>query len=235
MRSSLPPLVLPVISLWLAGCMPPPERSPLDLPGDMLLTPTPLAVSSEQALAVGPALVLDEVVFETEDDVLEKLEEALGVARQAKQVENELTAKRRAETQRAAALETQAASLEQRVGQLTDQFKTETAARQKSRADLEAATAAIADLEAQLEKATTEAGGVARATEELKKLKAESQSLRDKLLQAELARVKAQQDLIGLQIVMARQQALLKRRPVPSEAKAPATAPTPNPREEATR
>jgi hypothetical protein len=234
MRSPLFHLVVAVAGLWLAGCMPPPEQSPLDLPGDTPLTPRPLAMGSEEALAVGPSLVLDDVVFETEEDVLEQLEEALGLARQAKQVETELTAKLRAETQRAAALEAQAAGLEQRVSQLTDQLKTETGARQKSRAELEAATTALADLEAQLEKTTTAADNAAKTTEELKKLEAENGSLRDKLLQAELARVKAQQDLIALQIVMARQQALLKRRPVPSEAKAPATAPISHRRKEAT-
>ena len=60
---------------------------------------------------------------------------------------------------------------------------------------------------------------------------AEAAKRRDEFFRAELARVKAQQDLVALQIVMARQRALLKRRPKPDEAKAP-THPTP-PDEEA--
>jgi len=224
------PALLSVLVLGLAGCLRVPQA---DLLNQQLNPPPPPPVvpaMEEAALAIGPPLRLDDIVLQSDDDALERLQNALADLKETKDAHEELTARQRADAQRAAALEVELNDLRARLAQSAEQLKLKGELAKKTQADLDAARATLAQVQPRLAEAEKGAAETQKLAAALKEATAESEKLRDQLLQAELARVKAQQDLIALQIVMARQQALLKRRPKTEEARA--TTPPPPSNEE---
>ena len=215
-------VALVAFAVAMAGCLPAPPGQTVAPPSESPEAPAPVSIVDEAALAWGPPLVLDEATLESEDDVLSKLQEALADLEAAKARNEELAARLKVESQKRAALQAELDDLQARLAQTEQQLKLKADRLKKTEADLQAAMATISQLRTTADKNAKKAAEAAKLASLLKQANAENQKLRDKVLQAELARVKAEQDLIALQIVMARQQALLKRRPGP-QAKAPGT------------
>jgi len=223
-RSAL--LSVPVLAISLAGCFPSPRASSMGPPPPTVPKPTPTVPAVEEAgLAIGPPLRLDDAVLQDDKSVLEKLQDALADLKEARDTNKELSARLRVETQRTAAVDVEISDLRNQLSALTEQLKLKSEVAKKTQAELDAAKATIARLQPQLEQANKGASEAEKLAKMLKDATAENEKFRDQVLQAELARVKAQQDLVALQIVMARQQALLKRRAKPDEAKAPILPP----------
>ena len=220
--NDLPFLVLVVAVALAGGCVPTPPGQTADPPQGSPQAPAPVSIVEEAALAWGPPLILDETTLESEDDVLAKLQDALADLEGAKARNEELAAKLRVESQKRAALEAELDDARSQLAQVTGQLKIKSDRLEKVEADLQAAMATVSQLRATADQNAKKAAEAAKLAKLLKDANAQNQKLRDQLLQAELARVKAEQDLIALQIVVARQQALLKRRPATNQAKAPA-------------
>jgi len=215
-------LLAVVTAIMLAGgCVPTPPGQGADTPPAPPQAPAPVSIVDEAALAWGPPLILDETTLESEDDVLAKLQDALADLEGAEARNEELTAKLRVESQKRAALEAELDDARSQLAQVKGQLKIKSDRLEKVEADLQAAMATISQLRATADQNAKKAAEATKLAKLLAEANAQNQKLRDKLLQAELARVKAEQDLIALQIVVARQQALLKRRPATNEAKAP--------------
>ena len=173
------------------------------------------------ALARGPALRLDNVALKGESDVLAKLQDTVASLEQATTANAELTARLNAGCQAKAALEAEVAEFRRQVTRLSEDLRAKTDALAKGKAELAAAKATVVSLQPKAEQAEKAAAQIAELGKKLDEALAGNGKLRDQALQAELARVKAQQDLVALQIVVARQKALVKRRPRPTEARAP--------------
>ena len=211
-----------VIAMALGGgCAPTPPGRTADPPAASPEAPAPVSIVDEAALAWGPPLILDGTTLESEDDVLAKLQDALADLEGAKARNEELAAKLRVESQKRAALEAELDDARSQLAQVNGQLKIKSDRLKKVEAELQAAMATISQLRTTADQNARKAAEAAKLTKLLGDANAQNQKLRDRILQAELARVKAEQDLIALQIVVARQQALLKRRPTTDEAKAP--------------
>lgn len=207
-----------VPALLLAGCLPGARDDAATPPPE---APAPVSIVDEAALAWGPRLMLDENTLESEDDVLSKLQDALADLEATKARNEELAARLKAESQKRAALAVELDDTRSRLTQTQAQLKLKSDRLQKTDADLQAAMATISQLRTTADKNASKAAEAAKLSKLLGDANADNQKLRDQLLHAQLARVKAEQDLIALQIVVARQQALLKRRPPANEATAP--------------
>ncbi|MFW6162212.1 MAG: hypothetical protein ACODAJ_05540 [Planctomycetota bacterium] len=181
----------------------------------------------DEALARGPALRLHSEVLDGEKAVLEKLQDLTAEVEALRREKTELAARLSSGEQAVAAHRAEAEEARRKVARLSEDLKARADTLADAKSALADARATIADLEPRAQKAEEAAAKVAKLTEQLQAARAETEQFRDRALQAELARVKAQQDLVALQIVMARQKALLRGRSKPTEAKAPQPPDTP--------
>lgn len=216
------------LAQWLSPVL---DDGPVGAPaavlgGDAVHT-APVA-SDDKALARGPALRLHNDVLDGEKEVLETLQDLTAEVEALRNERAELAARLRAAQQATVARKAETEEARRQVSQLSSELKAATDALAEAKAGLADARASIAALEPKAQQAEESAAKLARLTQQLEAARAEAETLRDQALQAELARVKAQQDLVALQIVMARQKALLRGRPRPSEAKAPPPPDTPS-------
>ncbi|MFP4055834.1 MAG: hypothetical protein ACLF0G_03075 [Candidatus Brocadiia bacterium] len=209
-----------LVALGASGCAPKPGPSAAEPPEPAGTPAAPVSPEARSALAQGPPLRLDNQVLGGEASLLEKLQDALARLSQAEEAKKELAARLNAATQRNTAAQQEAAELERQVQQLTQMHDDAAQALAKAQAQLQEAQATIQELRPKAQEADRATQRVATLAEQIEELKTANQQLRDKLLQAELDRVKAQQDLVALQIVMARQRALIRRKGG-DQAKAP--------------
>ena len=216
-----------------AGCLPTLRgRTRAPHPAPAPTAPLPAASPLEAAaLAVGPPLMLDNEPLLGEEAVLEKLQQAVTDLQATRNALEEQKARAAAAEQRAVALEAELGTLRAQLTQVTGELKATAAAAAKTKDQLAAAEAAVAGLTPKLAAAEKRAAEADALSESIQQLTAEAEKLRDQALKAELAHVKARQDLIALQIVLARQQALAKRIHRPVEASAP-PLPPPSPAKE---
>ena len=177
--------------------------------------------ADDRALARGPALRLHTDILAGEKAVLERLQEATAEVEELKGKRAELTARLSAADQATGALKAQLAEFRRQLAELSDDLKAKTEGLAKAKAELAADKATIASLEPRARRAEEAAAQIAELTEQRDEARAGNDSLREQALQAALARVKAQQDLVALQIAVARRRALLRRPTGPTEAKAP--------------
>lgn len=221
MNCPVPTLAFLAALFSFGGCMPEPESDrPPTGSRRVPITPVPCP-ATDAALARGPSLRLGDSVFEQQEDVLAKLQDALARIDDLQSANTELTARLRVTEQGAAARQAELDEFRKQVTALSEELKVKAAALAKTRASLAAAKTTVDQLEPRAGDAERLA---AQATDLRKKLgdaQAANDELRNQVLEAELARVKAQQDLVAFQIVMARQKALLKPRSKPSQASAP--------------
>jgi len=225
------------LALATAGCFSFPPRDSREhsaprpnRPAPRIQRPTPPSprLATESALARGPALRLNDTMLDSEQNVLEKLQDTLTALEDAKAAGNELRARLGAAEQAKAAEAVKAQDLARQVAQLTQALETKTVALEKARADLTAAQTTAAALEPNVEKLKAANAQAATLAAKLKEAETANESLGDQLIKADLARVKAQQDLVALQIHLARQRALTKLRARQSQAQAPATSQPPS-------
>jgi DNA repair exonuclease SbcCD ATPase subunit len=222
-----------LLALSLAACAPRLAGPPGGSAGLAPLTPPPArpvvvtaAPAEQTALARGPALVLDDEALHGEQGLLEKLQDCLANLKQVRDANEEFSARARAAAQQAEAAQAELAETRRQLPGLKEQLKTATEALKKRETERDTAQAKVRELTLQVEPARKAAADAQDLALKLKEALAEIDKLRDQLLQAELARVKAEQDLVALQIQAARQQANVRRRPAPADPKAP-TPPQP--------
>ncbi len=207
-------------ALGLLQDVEPPERAPVVLGDEAPVRAAPVC-ADDKALAKGPALRLDGDTFQSDREVLAKLQDTLAEIERLKNEATELAARLDAAKQANTALTAQVGEFQRQVAQLSAGLKTKTDALVETKAGLAAAKATIASLEPKAKQAEETAGKLAEVQKQLDESRAANATLRDQAIEAKLARVKAQQDLVALQIVMARQKALIKHRPKPTQARAP--------------
>ena len=204
-----------VLGSTMAGCgLLPGPGAPTSPSAPQPTPPTRGTASDQLALADRPPLLLPEDggIIGDGESPLEKLVEAQTKLRQAREDNKELAVRLNAATQRCTGLEAQVAELERQAGELGDALAAKAKALAKAEAELKAANTLIAELSPDAATARSDIERAASLTRALEAARARIQDLENQRVRAELARVKAQQDLVTLQIVMARQQALLKRR-----------------------
>jgi len=227
-----PHVAAALLALGLAACSPrlasPPGGVGLapmaPLPSRPVVVAT--APAEQTALARGPALVLDDEALHGEQGLLEKLQDCLANLKQARDANDELSARIRATAQQAEAAEAELAETRRQLPLLKGQLTAATEALKKRETERDAAQAKVRDLAAQVEPARKAATDAQNTALKLKQATAEIDRLHDQFLQSELARVKAEQDLVAFQIQVARQQTNAKRRPASPDPKAP-TPPQP--------
>ena len=221
MNCPVPTLAFLAALFSFGGCMPEPESDrPPTGSRRVPITPVPCP-ATDAALARGPSLRLGDSMFEQQEDVLAKLQDALTRNDDLQSANTELTARLRVAEQGAAARQAELDEFRKQVTVLSEELKVKASSLVKARTELAAAKATVDQLQPRAGDAERLASQALELRKKCGDAQAANDTLRNQVLEAELARVRAQQDLVALQIVMARQKALLKPRPKPVQAKAP--------------
>jgi len=222
MNCPVPTLAFLAALFSLGGCVPQTQQDDRPPTGTRRVPVTPVPCpATDAALARGPSLRLGDSVFEQQEDVLAKLQDALAQVDDLKSANAELTARLRVTEQGAAARQAELDEFRKQVTVLSEELKVKATALVRARGELAAAKTTVDQLQPRASDAERLAAQALELRKKLTGAQAANDTLRNQVLEAELARVKAQQDLVALQIVMARQKALLKPRSKPSQAKAP--------------
>ena len=229
MSCPVPGLAALTLLCTLGACAPEPRDDDAPAEGSQRVPITPIPCPAQDAaLAKGPPLRLDDAVLDGHADVLEKLQEAIARVEELEAENQELAARLAAREQAHAACQAETDEHKRQIGHLSNDLEAKADALTKLGAELSAAQAELAELRPKATQADSVTDQVADLQKKLDEATATNDKLREQALQADLARVKAQQDLVLLQITMARQKALLKHRATPSEAKAPSPPDAPS-------
>ena len=167
----------------------------------------------------GPPLQCDGVTFESPGDLLAQHQTLRAELDKARSSNEELQARLRVASNRVQALEALETEHRRQIDQLTAERDKSTAAAGRVQAEVTKAQAALATANARVAELEGTAPEIGQLRQRVAELSAQwgdaerrARETKRRVLQAELARVKAEQRLVALQIVMARQQAIHSRR-----------------------